>query len=131
MVIVFTGGRSYYPTHEDFKWVFNILSDLAENDDPLVILTGGAKGVDREIERYCNQLRSTNKVDLVLVRMNAEWSKHGRSAGMKRNKTMVDQADLCVAFPGGKGTQDCVDKARRKGIPIIEHIGRLENIQVG
>jgi len=36
-----------------------------------------------------------------------------------RNQAMADAgADLCLAFPGGAGTADCVRRCERAGIPV-------------
>ncbi len=43
-------------------------------------------------------------------------------AGFLRNQEMVDRgADLCLAWPLGKslGTRDCMRRAKRAGIPVI------------
>ena len=52
----------------------------------------------------------------------ADWKKYGKSAGPIRNTEMVNSnIDLVLAFPVGnsKGTKDCLEKARRKGISTI------------
>ncbi|MEV4127071.1 SLOG family protein [Nocardia sp. NPDC049707] len=52
----------------------------------------------------------------------ADWKGDGRKAGPIRNQHMVDLgADLCVAFPigdGWSGTRDCMERARKAGIPV-------------
>lgn len=49
----------------------------------------------------------------------ADWSTHGKAAGPIRNQQMADaRADLCLAFPGGKGISDMVRRAERAGIPV-------------
>jgi hypothetical protein len=57
----------------------------------------------------------------------ADWDSHGKAAGPMRNRTMlagvnspVSNADLLIAFKGGRGTADCVRQARELGIPVIE-----------
>jgi UDP-N-acetylmuramoylalanine-D-glutamate ligase len=53
----------------------------------------------------------------------ADWKKHGKGAGPIRNQEMLDQhADLAmvVAFPGGKGTEDMVKRAKAKSVPVWE-----------
>lgn len=41
------------------------------------------------------------------------------AAGPRRNQEMVDSGlDLLIAFPGGRGTADMVDRAKRAGIEI-------------
>jgi UDP-N-acetylmuramoylalanine-D-glutamate ligase len=51
----------------------------------------------------------------------ADWKTHGKAAGPKRNRQMLDDAkpDLVVAFPGGRGTDDMVNKAKSRGVPVV------------
>lgn len=67
----------------------------------------------------------------------AKWSEHteacpdwcqGRNrcviAGPRRNQEMVDSGvDVCLAFPLGnsRGTKDCMRRARKSGVPVIEY----------
>jgi hypothetical protein len=52
----------------------------------------------------------------------ADWTAHGRAAGPLRNARMIAEGrpDLVLAFKGGRGTADCVRKARAAGIPVRE-----------
>jgi hypothetical protein len=68
----------------------------------------------------------------------ALWHMQGKAAGPIRNGVMLRgeqdprvketddnwmdkyEADLLIAFPGGKGTADCVRQARELGIPVLE-----------
>ena len=49
--------------------------------------------------------------------------RHGRSAGMIRNKEMIDchNPELVIAFPGGSGTEGMKKLALRRGIRVIEY----------
>lgn len=47
----------------------------------------------------------------------AEYRQHGDQIFRDRNQEMVDAgADICVVFPGGGGTADCSERARKAGI---------------
>ena len=51
----------------------------------------------------------------------ADWARHGRAAGPKRNEAMAAAgADLCLAFWDGesRGTQHMIACAVRSGIPV-------------
>jgi predicted Rossmann-fold nucleotide-binding protein len=52
----------------------------------------------------------------------ANWPKHGKGAGFIRNQQMLNEGkpDLMIAFPGGKGTADMIEKAIKAGIKVIE-----------
>lgn len=55
----------------------------------------------------------------------ADWDRHGRAAGPRRNQHMVDVADALVAVWDGasRGTRSIIEMAKRKGIPT--HIVRV------
>lgn len=51
----------------------------------------------------------------------ADWARHGKGAGPRRNQEMVDLgADVCLAFPIGpsRGTRDCMSRAELAGIKV-------------
>lgn len=50
----------------------------------------------------------------------AEWIKHGKAAGFRRNETMLHDGkpELVVAFPGSKGTAHMVRLATAAGVPV-------------
>ena len=52
----------------------------------------------------------------------AQWDKHGRAAGPRRNADLLEwfRPDVCIAFPGGNGTAGCVAECRRRGIEVVE-----------
>ena len=53
------------------------------------------------------------------------YEKYGRIAPLKRNITIIENADMVLAFWDGKsrGTKFTIDKAKQRGIPvqIIRH----------
>lgn len=54
----------------------------------------------------------------------ADWAQHGKSAGVQRNRRMLDaedtRLDLLVAFPGGRGTADMCARAAAAGLPVFQ-----------
>jgi hypothetical protein len=52
----------------------------------------------------------------------AEWKKYLKAAGPLRNARMLAEGRprLVIAFAGGKGTKDMVEKARAAGLEVIE-----------
>jgi len=52
----------------------------------------------------------------------ANWNLHGKKAGPIRNKEMCheNQDATLVAFPGGKGTANCIQEATCIGMNIIK-----------
>ncbi len=110
MRVLVTGGRSYANLERHHE-VMNSLWHRGVD----TILVGDAAGAD-SLTRLWAQ---ANARHVVLKVFEADWNRLGAAAGPKRNQRMVDaKPDLCVAFPGGRGTADCVAKARRAGIPV-------------
>lgn len=70
-----------------------------------VIVTGGAKGVDKIAENWA----IINNIPFVIHSPN--WSKFGKSAGIIRNRSIANECDHCVAFWDGlsKGTKSTID----------------------
>lgn len=76
------------------------------------VVSGGARGVDSLAERYAKD-RS-----IPFEEFPADWNKHGKSAGYRRNEQMADNADALIAIWDGesKGTKHMIDIAKRKGL---------------
>jgi len=112
MKVLVCGGRDYNNTDR----VFEVLDELNSPENEFTcIISGGARGADRLGERYAKERGLSLRV------FPARWDVHGRSAGMIRNKEMLDKGkpDLVVAFPGGSGTANMVRIARSAGIKVI------------
>lgn len=82
-----------------------------------VIIHGGAKGADTLAGEIAKELGFT------VVPIYAEWDKYGRIAGPIRNRKMLDlKPELVIAFhddiENSKGTKDCVQEAKRRGISV-------------
>ncbi len=78
---------------------------------PFIVVSGGAAGADSLAERYAREAGLPTEV------YPADWARHGRAAGMIRNKQIVDAADHVVAFWDGRsrGTANTIDRARSAG----------------
>lgn len=110
MRIAVTGGRDY----RDEEYVNDVL-DALHKEDPIVSLAhGGAKGADALAAKWGHK----NKV--LVIPFVAEWLLYGGRAGPMRNRLMLEKSepDVLVAFPGGRGTADCVRQARKMGIRV-------------
>lgn len=108
MRVIVCGGRTY----ADAAHVDTVLAGLR----PPVSLVrhGAARGADALADAWARAK------GIALDPMPADWDKLGRLAGPSRNAAMAARgADLCVAFPGGKGTRDMIRKAYEAGIPVL------------
>ena len=83
-------------------------------DDTTEIISGGAKGADASAREYA--LRHGMKLTEYLP----EYSRYGRSAPLKRNITIIENADLVLAFWDGasRGTKFVIDNCEKRNIPI-------------
>jgi predicted Rossmann-fold nucleotide-binding protein len=103
------GGRKY----KDSDAVRQALVEHTE--EGAVIVTGGAMGADALARRIGLDLKRGH----IIEEHDAKWERYGKAAGPVRNQEMVNLgADLCIAFPGGKGTRDCVQRCLAAGIPV-------------
>lgn len=89
-----------------FKWL-NIV--------PMEIVSGCADGADKAGESYA----VLNNIDL--VKMPADWNKHGKKAGVLRNLDMANYCDMAVVFWDGKspGTKNMISNMSKLNKPCI------------
>lgn len=113
MKILVTGGRDYYEDDTVFA-TLRAVHNL--HGDNVTLIVGDAKGADLYARRAGFGFNWTMRI------FAADWDAHGKAAGPTRNTQMIEegQPQLCFAFPGGKGTADCVQKCHRAGIPVIQ-----------
>lgn len=79
------------------------------------IISGGARGVDTCAREYALSH------GIKLTEFLPDYKKYGRSAPLKRNITIIENADLVLAFWDGssRGTRFVIDKCRELGVYII------------
>lgn len=131
-VLVITGGREHFPALAELEQLAAIIQDRGVTE----LRHGKARGTDTIAGGWV-KARAICEVDP----WPAHWDKFGKAAGAIRNRAMLDggsstpvhqqslfgdrpengkpPADLVVAFPGGRGTADCVKAARERGIEIV------------
>lgn len=82
------------------------------------IVSGGARGADKLAELFAKE----NKIPIEIYK--AEWENYGKSAGMIRNKEIINNCDMVIAFWDGesKGTKNSLKYAKKmeKKIKIIK-----------
>ena len=78
------------------------------------IISGGARGVDTSAREYAIEH------GLKLTEYLPEYNKYGRSAPLKRNITIIENADLVLAFWDGssKGTKYVIENCKKRNIPV-------------
>jgi len=108
IIAVICGGREEHIPEESFEW----LEWIFEKHGVTKIIAGGARGVDRDAEEVALRF------NLEFEEFRADWDLLGKKAGFVRNQVMVDRADICIAFKGGRGTEDTIKRSLKKGILV-------------
>jgi hypothetical protein len=106
MKVAVIGSRGF----NDYSYLKSKL-DQFEIDE---IVSGGAKGADSLAERYAREMGIDLKVYL------PKYKKFGRVAPLIRNRQIVEDSDLVVAFWDGKskGTKNAIGEANKLGKKI-------------
>jgi len=126
MRIIIAGGRNfndydllYSCCNSVIEWwklclIVEVFPKVEINVDEIEIVSGTATGADRLGERYAKDNGYTVK------KFPADWNKHGKSAGYKRNAQMAEYADALIAFWDGKskGTKHMIDLAKHNNLGV-------------
>lgn len=121
MIIVVTGGRDF----TDEAFVSETLSAL-HLERPITLVVEGGQVTWRDglaiggADYLAHCWATMNGVATVSEK--ADWDNYGSRAGPIRNSYMLRKyiPAIVVAFPGGRGTADCVRKARNMNIIVKE-----------
>lgn len=111
--IVIAGSRSFTDYEQAKKYIDFCISNMCKENE-IIIVSGGAKGADLLAERYAMENGFKNE------RYLPDWETYGRSAGIRRNKAMVEVCDYVICFWNGKskGTQSTINFAMKYKKPI-------------
>lgn len=107
MKVAVVGSRTF----DDPKYMASILRHY----DITVLISGGAKGADY----YGKQYALEHKIQY--REYPADWDKFGKRAGFLRNKQIVDDCEMVIAFWDGesKGTAHTIRLAKEAGKEVI------------
>lgn len=115
MRLLVCGGRRYLDCYT-VNW---FLDDFARRMGITLLIEGGATGADKLARDWATTHGVAVKTFAVSQQ---EWDTLGKKAGPLRNQKMIDEGrpDHCIAFPGGRGTADMVNRCLRARIPVTE-----------
>ena len=111
--VLVCGGRAY----SDHHIIRAVLNHINKEQGIGTIIHGGANGADK----LGGDWGATHKVPVEEYR--ADWDTFGKSAGIRRNITMLEvgQPDIVVWFTGGVGTEHMKGIAlKKKGVQVID-----------
>ena len=119
------GGRDF----SDQALFDQVMSDIiGMYGMPRKVVHGDALGADQMAAAWANR----HAIEVCAVP--ADWQAHGRAAGPIRNEEMLtkQRPRRVIAFPGGRGTADMVERARkRKGeVDLIQYEGNPGSFRV-
>jgi len=108
MRVAVVGSRELY--------VENLEDYLPE--DVTEIVSGGARGVDQSAQNFALQHA------LKLTEYLPDYRRYGRAAPLKRNITIIENADLVLAFWDGKsrGTKFVIEACKERNVPVEVHV---------
>ena len=107
MRVLICGGRNF----DDYEYLRSTLDAAIMYGalDITEIIHGDARGIDRLVGKWANETGRQCRV-----------FRYGRSVGPRRNQEMIyrGKPELVIAFPGGRDTQDIINRAMAVGIPV-------------
>jgi len=106
MKIAVVGSRNFHD--------YDLLKKTLAEYETTSIVSGGANGADSLGERYADE----HNIPTMIFK--PDWKRFGRGAGRIRNNTIVENADLVIAFWDGlsKGTQMSIEIAKKLNKPL-------------
>ena len=110
MKIAIIGSRDF----DNYNLVVATMEEFQTTHPPTTtIVSGGARGADTLGEKWANNNKIPIKIFL------AEWKKHGKAAGLIRNKDIIENSDHVVAFWDGesKGTKHSLGLCHKSNTP--------------
>jgi hypothetical protein len=108
--ILVTGGVDY----QDHGQIWEALDKVKAKHPDMVLLHGGAP---RGTELIAAKWADNRGVPQVVFK--PDWTRHQKAAPFKRNDAMLEAMPIgVIAFPGSGITENLVDKARARRIPV-------------
>ena len=126
IIKIIVAGSRQVNNYEAVKFHCEEIIKQHYSNKEIVIVSGIAQGADKLGEQFAEEYNY--KVD----RYPADWVKHGRSAGYKRNMQMAMNADVLIAFwyKKSKGTGHMIDIALLIEMPTYVIQGKEKNLVI-
>ncbi len=108
--VIICGSRTFSDYEALKAFCDRVLVNKAKTHK-VVIVSGTARGADTLGERYAKEK------GYACLRFPADWNRYGRSAGMRRNEQMLQEADAAIAFSknGSSGTENMIQITKAAG----------------
>lgn len=104
MNLAVIGGRTY----NNYSELESVVDSIVLGFGVTTIVSGGADGADTLAEKYAKE-RGLNTIIHI-----PNWEKHGHAAGLIRNKDIIGDSEIVVAFWDKKtrGTENSINLAK-------------------
>lgn len=114
MRVIVAGSRTF----DDYSLLCATMNKFVDGAVKVDVISGGARGADSLGERWALELDCP---DFSITRMPADWDRHGKSAGYRRNEEMAKIATHCVVFWDGqsRGSKHMIDLAGKYNLPTL------------
>ena len=111
--VAFTGGADCNDHHA----IWAVLDRVHAKHPAMVLLHGGSpKGAELIAAKWAD----SRKVPQIAFK--PDWTQHRKAAPFKRNDALLDVMPIgVVVFPGSGISDNLADKARKLGIPLLDH----------
>jgi hypothetical protein len=110
--VLVCGGRDF----NDSDKLFEVLDEEHARNPFDLVITGGARGADWWGHYWAIKRGVPYKV------FPADWINHGKAAAPIRDQQILDDGkpDVVIAFPGGSGTDDVINRAGLAEVPVVK-----------
>ncbi len=111
--IAFAGG----PDYNDVAAIWSALDRVHAKHPDMVLLHGGTP---RGAEKIAACWAEKRKVAQIVFK--PDWARHAKAAPFRRNDDLLAALPVgLVVFPGAGVTDNLADKAKRLGLPLMDH----------
>jgi len=121
MKLIIAGSRNFDHKVVDDDLIENLLRGFKIQSQISEVVSGNCQGIDS-----AGELWAANWQDIPIKDFPADWDKHGKSAGPKRNKQMAEYGDALLLIWDGrsKGSFNMKSEMMKLGKPVYEVILR-------
>jgi hypothetical protein len=111
MKLAVVGGRTF----NDYDRLAIILESLRDSFGFTTIVSGGAVGADSLAAQFADDHHMMKIIHI------PNWDLHGKAAGFIRNRDIIDDADMVVAFwnTTSRGTENSISLAKAAKKPTF------------
>lgn len=114
--VLVCGGRDY----NDLGAVWSQLDAWHALQGPIaLVIHGGARGADA----LAGSWAASNSIPVLEFKISQnDWQQYSGAAGPMRNRRMLDEGmpDLVIVFPGGNGTANMINEAKKRNVQVEE-----------